>query len=143
MQISKSIFNIEFNIFFELLNFKIIIWVEMIVKRFNAETSNFDNNNIDKNRSMSKQNCERQNDFSQQSDVNDFSFFIIQFFWLFQNYISYQFQNSIYQNQKFQYQFFDEEKQQQQQLFSFAVLFAILLSKQFLQITFENTFDSK
>ena len=79
MQISKSIFNIEFSIFFELLNFKIIIWIEMTVKRFNVEISNFDNNNVDKNWSMNKQNRERQNDFSQQFDVNDFFFLLFNF----------------------------------------------------------------
>ena len=101
MQISNFIFDIQLNTFLNSLDSKTTIWIKMIVKR--AEKSSFDNN-VDKNRLISKQNNrERQNDFSQQSSVNEFSFSNIQFFWSFQNYTSYQFQNFAYQNQKFQY----------------------------------------
>ena len=109
MQISEFIFDIQLNIFLDLLNSKITIWTKIIVKR--AE-NNFDINNVDKtNRSINKQN-RRQDDF-QQFDVYDFQF--LQNFWFFSNYTSYHFQNSVYQNQKYQYQFF--EKKQQQQFF--------------------------
>ena len=134
MQISEFIFDIQLNIFLDLLNSKITIWTKMIVKR--AE-NNFDTNNVDKaNRSINKQN-RRQNNF-QQSDVYDSQF--SQNFWFFSNYTLYQFQNSAYQNQKYQYQFFEER--QQQQFFS-VVSSAMLSSRQSLQIIFENAFDSK
>ena len=81
VQISKFIFDIQLNIFFELLNSKITIWMKMIFKRSNVEIKNFDINNVDKsNRLMNKQNRERQNDFFQQFDVNDFFFSILIFF---------------------------------------------------------------
>ena len=134
MQISEFIFEIQLNIFFDTLDSKITIWMKMTVKRLNAEDSiDF---NVDKsNRLINKQNRERFDDFSQQSDVNDFSFFQ---YWFFSSYIFYQFQNSAYQNQKYQYQLFDEERQQ-----FFAAPSAMLFPRQSLQITFENAFDSK
>ena len=136
MQISEFIFDIQLNTFFDTLNSKITIWMKMTVKRFDSK-NNIDFNNVVKsNRSISKQNRERFDDFFQQSDVNDFFFFKYLFS---SNYISYQFQNSVYKNQRYQYQSFDEKRQQ----FFFFASFATLNSRQSLQITFENAFDSK
>ena len=133
-QISKSIFDIQLNIFLDLLNSKITIWTKMIVKRIK---NNFDINNVDKaNRLINKQN-QRQNDF-QQFDVYDFQF--LQHFWFFSNYISYQFQNSAYQNQKYQYQFF--EKKQQQHFFCFVcdVIVSSIFANNFRKrVRFENS----
>ena len=136
-ELAKNI--ILFN-FLTQLNAKENVWMNMIARQ--RDSSNFDtdfNNNVDRVNRFNKQNRERQNDYQQQFDVNDFQFFY--FYskqyekWFSFDYISYQFKNSIYQNQKNQYQFFVEK----------SVSVAIVLSfvKQFLQLIFESELNSK
>ena len=133
-QISKSKITIELSIFLNQLNEKTSIWRDIVTnRRENVIIDNFDNvDNIDKNRQINKQNRERQDDF-QHFDVNDSQFFFSQW-WSSQNYISYQFKNFVYQNQKNQYQFFDEKA---------FVQFVLQFSKQSLRITSKNASNSR
>ena len=110
-QISEFAKNIILFNFLIQLNVKKSVWMNMIVRQ--RDFNNFDvdfNNIVDRINRFNKQNRKRQNDYQQQFDVNDFQFFY--FYskqyekWFSFDYISYQFKNSIYQNQKNQYQFF-------------------------------------
>ena len=139
-QISEFAKDIILFCFLIQLNAKESVWMNMIVRQ--RDFSNFDvdfNNNVDRTNRSNKQNRERQDNYQQQSDVNDsqFSYFYSKQYeeWFSFDYTSYQFKNSVYQNQKNQYQFFVEK----------SVFVAIVLSfvKQFLQLIFENESDSK
>ena len=134
MQISEFIFDIQLNIFLDLLNLKITIWAKMIVKQ---TKNNFDINNVDRtNRSINKQN-RRQNDF-QQFNVYDFQF--SQHFWFFSDYTSYQFQNFIYQNQKYQYQLFEKNNNNNFFCFVCDVIFSSIFVNNFRKrVRFENS----
>ena len=138
MQISKFKFHIEIFTFFELLNDKINIWKNMIIFRRNV--NNVENVNVDKiNKSINKSNRERQNDFQQFFDVDDFSF---SYLWSSLDYNFYQYQNNVYnRSQKYQYSFSNEQNLNRS-IFAVFVL-SISIFKQFLRIIFENAFDFK
>ena len=73
MQIFESITITILISFFDSFDVKISIWQKMTAHRFIQHVnSNFDQ--IDKQRQINKQNRERQNDFQQQSDIDDFQF---------------------------------------------------------------------
>ena len=138
MQISKFKFHIEIFTFFELLNDKVNIWKNMIIFRRNA--NNVESVNADKiNKSISKSNRERQNDFQQSFDANDFSF---SYLWSSPDYNFYQYQNNVYnRSQKYQYSFSNEQNLNRS-IFAVFVL-STSVFKQSLRIIFENAFDFK
>ena len=142
MQIFESITIIILISFFDSFDVKINIWQKMIAHRF-IQHLNFNFDQIDKQRQINKQNRERQNDFQQRFDVDDFQFSYFSYeYWSSSNYNSYQYQNSTFQNnayqkyQKSQYQFSSTS----QETF---VAFALSVDKQFLQLTFENASNFK
>ena len=142
MQIFESTTTIIFISFFDSLDAKTSIWQEMTAHKFIQHVS-FNSDQIDKQRQINKQNRERQNDFQQQFDVDDFQFFYFSYeYWSSSNYNSYQYQNSTFQNnayqkyQKFQYQFSNAS----QKTFVVSVL---SIDKQFLQLIFENASNFK
>ena len=67
-------------------------------------------------------------------------FFFSQSFWSFQNYIFYQFQNSVYQNQNNQYRQSSNDYQQQQKIVSNEIV--LFVEKQSFLLQIENEFDS-
>ena len=142
MQISESITTIILISFFDSFDVKISIWQEMTAHKFIQHVS-FSSDQIDKQRQINKQNRERQNDFQQQFDVDDFQFFYFSYeYWSSSNYNSYQYQNSTFQNnayqkyQKSQYQFSSAS----QETF---VVFVLSTDKQSLQLIFENASNFK
>ena len=142
MQIFESITITILISFFDSLDVKINIWQKMIVHRF-IQHINSNSDQIDKQRQINKQNRERQNDFQQQSNVDDSQFFYSSYeYWSSLNYNSYQYQNSTFQSnayqkyQKSQYQFSSAS----QKTF---VAFALSTDKQLLQLTFENASNFK
>ena len=142
MQISESITTTIFISFFDSLDVKTSIWQKMIAHRFIQHASS-SSDQIDKQRQINKQNRERQNDYQQQSDVDDFQFFYFSYeYWSSPDYNSYQYQNSTFQNnvyqkyQKFQYQFSSAFQEA-------SVVFVLSVDKQFLQLISENASNSK
>ena len=142
MQIFESTTTTTLVFFFDFLNVKVNVWHEMImIRRF---VQHFVNVNVDKRQISKQSNQERQNDYQQQFDVDDFQFSYSYSYvdWSSFDYNSHQYQYSAYQNnvyqkyQKFQYQFSNVSK-------TVFVAFVLSVDRQSFQFIFENAFDSK